>query len=376
MTPELPDRSQEAAWGTAGVAHLRELARAPRAAGSAEEREARGYCAAVLRGLGFECSIESFSYSAFPGRYGTPVAGAIAAASVLVAFWLATVEGAPRAAAIAFGAGLLLLVLFVWIMLGDGVLDLPWLRVAGENLIARRGDAPPRVWLVAHVDSKSQPLPTRLRMAGIAILATSVVLTIVALALTLGTGSPRIILWMLCAALAAVGGRAALASVVRNDSPGAVDNASGVAAVLAAAALLDRTAAVGVLIPSAEELGLAGARAWVRAHGGERAYVMNCDGVDDQGELTLMYTRTIPVPIVDAVQRVTGAVRTRRMPPGLLLDSVAFADAGWSAATLSHGSMRTLARVHTRSDALDALTGSQVDPMAWVLARAAEALAR
>jgi len=376
MTPELTDRSGEEAWGTAGVAHLQVLARAPRAAGSAEEREAREYCAGVLRDLGFERSIESFSYSAFPGRYGTPVAGAIAAASVLVAFWLATVEGAPRAAAIAFGAGLLLLVLFVWIMLGDGVLDLPWLRVAGENLIARRGDAPPRVWLVAHVDSKSQPLPTQLRMAGIAILATSVVLTIVALALTLGTDSPRIILWMLCAALAAVGGRAALASVVRNDSPGAVDNASGVAAVLAAAGLLDRTAAVGVLIPSAEELGLAGARAWVRAHGGERAYVMNCDGVDDQGELTLMYTRTIPAPIVDAVQRVTGAVRTRRMPPGLLLDSVAFADAGWSAATLSHGSMRTLARVHTRSDALGALTGSQVDPMAWVLARAAEALAR
>ena len=376
MTPELPDRSEEAAWGTAGVEHLRVLARSPRAAGSAEEREARVYCAGVLRDLGFECSIESFSYSAFPGRYGTPIAGAIATASVFAAFWLATVEGSPRAAAIAFGAGLLLLVLFVWLMLGDGVLDLPWLRVAGENLVARRGDAPPRVWLVAHVDSKSQPMPTRLRMAGIAMLGTSVVLTIAALALTLGTDSPRIILWMICVGLAVVGGRGVVASVVRNDSPGAVDNASGVAAVLAAAALLDRTAPVGVLIPSAEELGLAGARAWVRAHGGEQAYVMNCDGVDDQGELTLMYTRTKPEPIVDAVRRVAGEARTRRMPPGLLLDSVAFADAGWSAATLSHGSMRTLARVHTRSDTLDALTGSQVDPMAWVLARAAEALAR
>jgi hypothetical protein len=376
MTPQSPDRREEELWGTDGITHLGVLARAPRAAGSAEEREARTYCAGVLRELGFDCSIEPFSYSAFPGRYGTPVAGAIATVSVLVAFWLATIEGAPRAAAIAFGAGLALLVLFVWVMLGDGVLDLPWLRAAGENLIARRGDAPPRVWLVAHVDSKSQPLPTQLRMAGLAMLATSVVLTIAALALTLGTDSPRIVLWMSCAALAAVGGRAVIASVVRNDSPGAVDNASGVAAVLSAAALVDRTAAMGVLIPSAEELGLAGARAWVRAHGGERGYVMNCDGVDDQGELILMYTRTRPAPIVDAVQRAAGAVRTRRMPPGLLLDSVAFTDAGWTAATLSHGSMRTLARVHTRSDALDSLKGSQIDPMAWVLARAAEALAR
>ena len=375
MTPQLPE-SEDQVWGTDGVVHLRALARAPRAAGSAEEREARAYCADVLRSLGFDCSIEPFSYSGFPGRYGTPIAGGIATASVLVAFWLAAIEGVPRAAAIAFAAGLALLVLFVWVLLGDGVLDLPWLRTAGENLVARRGEASPRVWLVAHVDSKSQPLPTRLRMAGLAMLGTSVVLTIAALALTLGTDSPRIILWMICAALAAVGGRAVMASVVRNDSPGAVDNASGVAAVLAAAALVDRSAAVGVLIPSAEELGLAGARAWVRARGQERAYVMNCDGVDDQGELILMYTRTKPAPIVDAVQQVAGEVSTRRMPPGLLLDSVAFADAGWTAATLSHGSRRTLERVHTRSDGLDALTGSQIDPMAWVLARAAEALAR
>src|SRR4029453_650500 len=122
MTSQLPGGSEDEAWGTDGVAHLRTLARAPRAAGSTQEREARAYCTGVLRDLGFECSIEPFSSSAFPGRYGTPVAGAIATASVLVAFWLATIEGAPRAAAIAFGAGLALLVLFVWTLLGDGVL--------------------------------------------------------------------------------------------------------------------------------------------------------------------------------------------------------------------------------------------------------------
>jgi Zn-dependent M28 family amino/carboxypeptidase len=213
-------------------------------------------------------------------------------------------------------------------------------------------------------------------MAGIALLASSIVLSAVALALTLATDSPRIILWMVCAALAAVGGRAVVASVVRNDSLGALDNASGLAAVLTAAALLDPAAPVGVLIPSAEELGLAGARAWVRAHGEERAFVLNCDGVDDQGELTLMYTRTRPTAIADAVQGAAGAVRVRRMPAGLLLDSVAFADAGWDSATLSRGSMRSLARVHTRLDSLDAMTGARIDAVASVLARAAEALAR
>jgi hypothetical protein len=60
----------------------------------------------------------------------------------------------------------------------------------------------------------------------------------------------------------------------------------------------------------------------------------------------------------------------------MLLDSVAFSSAGWSAATLSHGSMRTLKRVHSKRDTLAVLAGSQVDPMGWVLARAAETLAR
>jgi hypothetical protein len=55
---------------------------------------------------------------------------------------------------------------------------------------------------------------------------------------------------------------------------------------------------------------------------------------------------------------------------------VAFADAGWDSATLSHGSMRSLARVHTRLDSLDAMTGARIDAVASVLARAAEALAR
>jgi hypothetical protein len=141
--------------------------------------------------------------------------------------------------------------------------------------------------------------------------------------------------------------------------------------------MLDRRAAVGILIPSAEELGLAGARAWVRANPDARALVLNCDGVDDQGELTLMYTRRRPDVIVNAVrQAAAGGLLVRLMPPGLLLDSVAFADVGWDAATVSHGSMQTLARVHTRGDSLDALRGRHIEPVARVLARAAEALAR
>ena len=376
MTPTAPDLRVDDTGIPDGVAHLRVLAQSPRAAGSEEERAARDYCADVLRGLGFDVAIEQFEYSALPGRYGTPIAGALATGTVIASAWLAGLYRAPRLAAYVLAGGLLILGIFAWRMLGDGVLDLPWMRVRGENLVARRGAEPPRVWLVAHVDSKSQPIPSKTRVLGIALVALAIVLAIVAIGLTLAFGSARTILYLLCVGLAAAGGRAVVYSVVRNESPGAVDNASGVAAVLSAAAKLEASAAVGVLIPTAEELGLAGARAWVRTHAAEQAFVVNCDGVDDQGELTIMYTRSRPAAIVDAVQGATSKVSVRRMPPGLLLDSVAFADRGWSAATVSHGSMRTLARVHTPFDSLEILQGRAIEPMSVVLARAAEALAR
>ena len=39
--------------------------------------------------------------------------------------------------------------------------------------MATRGGSAPRVWLVAHLDSKSQPIPSALRVAGVVVLATS-----------------------------------------------------------------------------------------------------------------------------------------------------------------------------------------------------------
>ena len=233
-----------------GVAHLRVLAATPRFAGSAEEGAAREHCAGVLRGLGFDVAVEPFDYSALPGRYGTPVAGAIGMASVLAAAWLAAMQRAPRVAGVVLVLGLATLALFAWRMLGDGVLDLPWLRARSENLVARRGPASPRVWLVAHLDTKSQPIPSKTRMLGLALLALAIGLAIATVVLTLVTGSPRTTLWLLCVALAVVGGSVVMASVVRNEAPGAVDTASGVAAVLSAAARLEGTSAVGVLLPA------------------------------------------------------------------------------------------------------------------------------
>jgi hypothetical protein len=355
-----------------GARHLAFLAREPRPAGGAAEQEAREYAAARLRDAGFRVDTEPFAYSAFPGRYATPIGGALAMATVAASAWLGAVAGLPGAALGALAAGVALLGLFVRRMLGDAVLSLPWLREASANLVATRGDAEPAVWLVAHLDSKSQPVPSAARVAGVALLVAALLLALVACLVQLAGADGRTVWW--AAALAALlGGPPVLASVVGARSNGAVDNASGVAAVLAAAALLPPGTPLGVLLPSAEELGLAGARAWAR--GRRPAIALNCDGVDDEGELTIMFTGSEPRALVDTLRsRASRGPRVRRMPLGLLTDSVALADAGWDTVTVSRGSLGTLRRIHTPADSLANLRGDGIDEVATLLAGAVEAL--
>ncbi|MGZ8458485.1 MAG: M28 family peptidase, partial [Gemmatirosa sp.] len=189
-------------------------------------------------------------------------------------------------------------------------------------------------------------------------------------------------LWPWIAAFGAIAGVPVAASIVTARSPGALDDASGVATVLLAAeALRDLSAAPGVLLTSAEELGLAGARAWTaqrRAAGEAPGIALNVDGVDDVGALTVMTGVQAPPAVVAALR--AGAetagltIAVRRLVPGILVDAVALADAGWATVTLSRGNWGTLARIHTSQDTVDRLHGTGVDEAARVLAAAARAL--
>ena len=358
--------------GAGGERHLAALAREPRPAGSDAEERARRYAEGVLVSAGFHVTREPFGYSTFPGRYGTPIGGALAAATVLLAAVAALSAQGAHAPLTVVVVGLLVLAAFAWSMLGDAVLTLPMAREGGVNVMATRPGQAPRVWLVAHLDSKSQPVPSLLRVIGVMMLASALVLAIVATALQLAA-LPNRTVWWLAALDALLGAGPVVASVVGSRSAGALDNASGVAAVLAAAEILAPGTAVGVLLPSAEELGLAGARAWARTRA--PGVALNCDGVDDDGAVTIMHGAHAPMDVVNAVRSAAARdVHVRRMPLGLLTDSVALVDRGWRAITLSRGSLASLRRVHTPHDSLEALQGSGIPEMATLLARAAEAL--
>jgi hypothetical protein len=254
-----------------------------------------------------------------------------------------------------------------------GVLALPWWRERATNLVATRGA--PSLWLVAHLDSKSQPIPIAVRALGVmgTIVIWSVAVIVGAMQLA---GAPVAWLWPWLTVLGVVTAAPVAASIVRARSPGALDDASGVATVLQVAEQLPRDYPLGVLLTSAEELGLAGARAWAERRAPGAA--INVDGVDDAGVLRFTHSGRRPERLVRALLAAASehGVRAGSGPllPGVLLDGVALADRGWEVITVSRGTWRTVARVHTPRDDLSALTGKGVADTAGVVRRAVEAL--
>ncbi|HEY9449154.1 MAG TPA: M28 family peptidase [Gemmatimonadaceae bacterium] len=354
--------------------HLERIAAEPRPAGSRAESAARSYCAGQLRALGFEVSEEPFEYSAVPGRLGTPLCG-LASILLLAAAGHLGWRGHAIAALTLLIAGGAVVLGAAWWLARRGVLELPWWRQRATNLIATRqvNGMAPALWLVAHLDSKSQPIPIAVRALAI---TASLALWVIALLVSglQSAGMPLASSWPVLAIAGVVAGIPVAASVVRSRSPGALDNASGVATVLLVAELLPDDQRIGVLLTSGEELGLAGARAWAAAADRAAGTAINIDGVDDVGHLRVIHPRPRPAALVDAVAtaaREAGiAASCGPLPPGLLVDSVALADRGWTVITLSKGSWRTVARIHTPGDDLARLTGAGVAEVAGLVRRA------
>lgn len=352
--------------------HLETIASSSRAAGSVEETRARAYVAAVLRRASFTVHEEEFQYSALPGMYGTPMVGVLAVITVVSASALSFGIGNSRISSEVLAVGLALVIVLSLLLLGDGVLRIPLLRRTSTNLVATRGGAEPRVWLVAHIDSKSQPIPSAVRVAGIVTLGLGVASALLATALTLA-GEPSRMVWWVAAVLAVAGGIPVASSTIGNDSHGAVDNASGVAAVLFAAERARSDLCFGVLVTSAEELGLAGARAWSKNR--KPGIALNVDGVDDKGRLVIMHSGRSQTELVELLKKGDAQIDVRRMPPGLLTDSVALSARGWKSVTISHGSAATLGRVHSSRDSLKQLSGVAIEIVGNVLLIALECIA-
>ena len=333
---------------------------------------ARERCARELRNLGFVVTERRFTYSSFPGRFATPLFGA--AGAVLVGFsGLWAVSGQRIAPAVVLVAGIAVMVATARWVTRHGVLTLPLLRGQGVNLEAVKGGDRPGVWLCAHVDSKSQPVPTLVRSAGVVLEASGILAaTVLAFAQATGVLVPEFY-WEFAGVVTLVGAIPVGLSMVGTQSPGALDNASGVATIIEVARRLQNERGIGVLITDAEELGLAGARSW--SVGRTNAAVLNCDGVDDTGDISVMRSGAVSARLRRSLTAVPGEIPSIRAHfPGVLTDAVAFADAGLESVTVSRGGVGSFLRVHSRRDDLSRLRGDGIGPTADFIAAAARNL--
>jgi hypothetical protein len=356
-----------------------QIAIAPRAAGTAEEERARRFCVDYLRSLDFDVRQQTFGYSRLPATWGLPMAGTLLLLTgVALVLWANEGGGGLPQGTATLGA---LVVVAFWLWFTLSVVRDRSHHSTGINLVATRGGSAPDIWLVAHLDSKSQPFPTLVRTIGVLLaIATTLALISFYFIDMLITDSTNI--WMVLGIAATVASLPLLASTIGNDSPGAVDNASGVAAVLRAVAETPGRP-IGVLLTSAEELGLAGARAWARNADGVSdnhsapKMIINCDTLDDAGPMRCVYHRKAEDPLArELAQRAAGLgvrMKLTRRTPGILLDSVSLARAGLPAVTLSRVTFGTLARIHTSRDTADRLSGDGATQAAAIMAAAIEA---
>ena len=333
-----------------------ELSATPRFAGSEEETRARTLCRRELERAGFNCQELPFTYSQWLARWAVPLIS-FSLGVFLFAMGVLAMSGNSSTPGLVFFAAFAAVSASASSPTKGWVLRFPWSTAVAVNLEARRGI--PTVWLVAHLDTKSQTIPMLLRIAG------SVSLYIAAM--LVGFGGLAVLWWggiarpvlIIALPLAIFGALTAGLSFIGNKSPGAVDNASGVAAVLLAAQSADAPSSLGVLITSGEELGLAGAIAWARKSPAQLV-VLNCDTVDEAGAYRCMYSvesARVAAAARHAAERRGIEMKLGRMIPGIMADSMAFSRWPWSAITLSRGTLATLARIHTGRDNSSRLTG-------------------
>ena len=366
----------EARWAKSFVERI---AATPRFAGSRHELDARELCGEHLRRAGFQTREEEFSFSQVPARLGPFICGTLFAAGLFLAGHVAAAHREPLPG-IAIAVATAIIASVTGLLLTRSVVTLPaWIR-RSSNLVAIRNGAvdEPEVWLVAHIDSKSQTIGMLVRVASIVFAAMLFALAIGAMILQTTRMADE--LAMMQSAFAAMFTALAILPFalcfVTNNSRGAVDNASGVAAALLAIDAIPRDRSVGVLISSAEELGLAGASAFA-ARRSFQGIAINCDTIDSFGRFVCMTSgsrESARSAMRRAAASVGQALQVRRTIPGILTDSVALARAGWDTCTLSRGNLRTLRRVHTSGDDPGRIDGAGIALAARILAATVEEL--
>jgi hypothetical protein len=347
------------------AAVLREVA-VPRLTGSEGAAQVTAAIRQRLEASGYEVEEHPFTFNPWPGRFGITAAGAVYLVVMVAAAALLS-AGSPVGAVVL--TSLLLVLAGVAAAFAPAAIDrLPFRQEQGSNLFAKRPGSRPRYIVMAHRDSKSQPVPLAFRGPAIVLAVLVWLALFVAAVYSMAQPVPGSLILVL-GILAAVAGIILVFCWVDNRSPGALDNASGVVAALGVAARERDSGDVAFLITDAEELGLAGARA-AAPHLPPVFGVINMDGLDDEGPFYVLerfgtfrkqgLAPHLAVALLQEAEALGEVASRRDLPFGIPVDHIPIVRAGVPALTLMRGSVSSLRRVHQPADALDQLRGDGV----------------
>jgi len=331
----------------------------PRLVGAAGEAEVREYLVAELQHLGLTVEREEFTFSRFNldvlSRLG------IATAAGLLA-WSGSLYARGSSGLIlpTLLTALVMVAITQWHLYFDKFMRVGKL-LRSENLIARlptchtqHAIRHPQLILMAHYDSKSSSLPVGLRMPMVlgALGLTGLLCAVFFLVGLLRCyGSDNFSsLWSWLCGVDIVLLLALLPNRTGNHSPGAFDNACGVAAVLETARRLKESPPTNVdvwfVFTSAEEFGLCGAVAFLEQREWDRArtYVLNVDTPFTPAG-TISYNSAFGLPaqktsaylnqcILASAEKVGVKVKPFYLPLGVAADHVPFVRHGYQAACL------------------------------------------
>lgn len=330
----------------------------PREAGTAEAAAARELVSAHLRGLGYTVVLQRFTFAPSSLR-AFPVFGDGLGLLALILFPLLGTSSVPAWSALAAWTGGLAATAMVAAGVGLGWLPFGEPIREDANLIATRGDARPRRWIVAHLDSKAQAHSMAGRL--VAVWISLVAIAAISLMAALRLNGPIAPVWLgLGGGTALLAGFLARKGRLRGRSLGARDNGTGVVAALAAAEAAPASG-VGILITGAEEFGLVGARVFARLTPDLQAMeFVNVDTVDQEGMLYLVSHdgrgQRLARSIEPELAGVGVPLRHRRLPLGIFVDSAPLSQAGAPSITIGRLTWGTLRRIHTAADTPDDLS--------------------
>jgi hypothetical protein len=350
----------------------------PRRVGSLGERRAARAIVREFTALGLVCRRESFRVAELPVEVGTRLV--FLACLLLVWIGALCLDRWPAASAV------------LWLLAGR-LVDAPWRvmdflgdrwpsRRTAENLVATApdhpADAPARVVVMAHYDTKSQLLPTGFRVVLVATTAVGCLLLAAVAAgkvaghgLLLRAGLAQGLVILIHLQLLGL-----IANLTGNRSPGAIDNASGVGVLLELARTFGQRpeAPVEVLwvASGSEEVGLDGARDFLRRHGSlwrsKPTLLINLESVG-LGDRVFLSGEPGALALAERVAGGAGMPTARFKVMGAGMDHEPFAARGLPALSLLGDVVRASLLFHSTRDNV-----SRVDPAA--LDRAGKLAAR